>query len=226
MVAYSLNIMSLKPVRKIRPSSRSITGKRSSKKNQAIHHFESTLERDFLTLLEFDDTVEDYSVQPVTIHYTHNSKSARYTPDVVVFYKPDLQKAPLLVEIKYEAELRQKWDYYTPKFTAADQYATCNGYQFKVFTEKEIRTDYLQNIKFLSRYYHTSIDEGYAKKIAAELDKRSATTPQELLTASNQEENAKILYTIWQMLSRKIIACDMQWKIIMTSKIWKGHNPL
>src|SRR5438552_4172137 len=150
--------MPLRPVRKIRPSSRSITGKHSSRKTNTIHQFESSLERDFLILLEYDDTVEDYGVQPVTIYYDLNGKTARYTPDIEVHYKPGLDKMPILCEIKYTSELQEKQAYYEPKFKAATEYACVHGYEFKVFTEKNIRTDYLQNIKFLSRYCETPIN--------------------------------------------------------------------
>jgi TnsA endonuclease N terminal/TnsA endonuclease C terminal len=216
--------MPLKPVRKIRPGSQSITGKRSSLKTQIIQCFESTLERDFLTILEFDDCVEDYGIQPVTIRYLHNNKPARYTPDVVVYYRTEVKRRPLLCEVKYEAELQEKKDYYEPKFRAACKYASQNGFEFKVITERDIRTDYLQNIKFLSRYRHSSIDNTCSTRIDAGLTERLRATPQELLTGGTKEENAKILYTLWQMLAEKIIMCDMQQKITMTSIIWKPRH--
>lgn len=211
--------MALEPVRRIRPSSRSITGKRPSQKTQIIQRFESTLERDFLTLLEFDTTIEDYGVQPITIPYVHEGKARRYTPDALIYYKPNVGKKPLLCEIKYAEELQQKKDLLEPKFNAATAYANANGFQFKVFTEVDIRNCYLRNIKFLSRYYHDLIDESYSKMVAAALLKKTTATPQELLTGSTEAENANILYTVWQMLARKIISCDMHQPISMTSTL-------
>jgi len=216
--------MPLHPVRKIRPSSRSITGKRSSLKTNVTHQFESTLERDFLTLLEYDDTVEDYGVQPVTIYYEHNNKTARYTPDMLVYYTSEVNKKPLLVEIKYEADLKKDWLIYEPKFNAAHSYASHNGLQFRVFTEKQIRTDYLRNIKFLSRYHHGLIAQNDSKNLLSELLKRKVVTPIELLTKYSQEEKAGMLYTIWQMLAQKIISCDMQQPITMTTGLWITTN--
>lgn len=216
--------MPLKPIRKIKTSSRSITGKYSSAKTQTVHQFESTLERDFLTLLEFDDTVHEYGVQPLTIYYNHNGKAVRYTPDMIVHYKPALSKKPLLCEIKYEAELQEKREYYEPKFRAATEYALINNYQFKIFTEKEIRTDYLVNVKFLSRYRCTPIDEKYLKIITAGLLQNPVCTPKELLVFSTTEENARVLYTVWQMLAGRLIKCDMKTKLTMTSMIWKSQD--
>lgn len=216
--------MPLKPIRKIKPSSRSITGKYSSAKTQSVHQFESSLERDFLTLLEFDDTVQDYGVQPLAIYYKHNRKTVRYTPDMVVHYMPALSKKPLLCEIKYEAELQGRREYYEPKFRAATEYGLINNYQFKIFTEKDIRTDYLVNVNFLSRYSRTAIDEKYLKIITAWLLQNPACTPKELLVFSTTEENARVLYTVWQMLAGRLIKCDMKTKLTMTSMIWKSQD--
>src|SRR5947208_8398615 len=52
--------------------------------------FESSLERDFLLLLDFDPDVEFYEEQPVKITY-HDDRGRRrtYTPDVFVRYRAD-----------------------------------------------------------------------------------------------------------------------------------------
>ena len=82
--------MLLKPARKIGPNNRSITGKRPSHKTNRSQHFESALERDYLLLLEWDETVKDYGVQPVPIYYINNGRATRYTPDVVVYHQPEI----------------------------------------------------------------------------------------------------------------------------------------
>jgi len=47
--------------------------------------FESSLERDFLLLLDFDPEVVLYEEQPVTINYHDDQgRRRRYTPDVLV----------------------------------------------------------------------------------------------------------------------------------------------
>jgi hypothetical protein len=209
----------MQPVRKIGYSNRSITGKRSSAKTDTVHQFESALERDFLTLLEYDDTISNYVVQPVTIRYEHENKSARYTPDVIVYYKPRLKLKPVLYEVKYAAELIEKRGYYEPKFNAARKYAYGNGFEFKVITEKEIRTVYLQNIKFLSSYCRTPIDQRLKENIKSQLQHREMT-PQDFMQSNDQGENAKLLHTLWQLLAQKIISCDMQNKLTMTTPLW------
>jgi hypothetical protein len=200
-------------------SHRSITGKHISRKTGTIHPFESALERDWLIVLEFDTEVEYYTTQPVTIHYLNNEEPARYTPDVIVYYKDELKKKPLLCEVKYEAELIEKADYYAPKFNAAHQYARNNGYLFETVTEKQIRTVYLENIKLLSRYYHAAINEGNAEVIHETLKKASFLSINEVV-GIDQEHRSQLLYAVWQLLAGKRIGCDMNNKITMETLIW------
>jgi hypothetical protein len=106
-----MNTIVRNPVRKIQPSTRSIRGQISSPKNGRASQYESSLERDLLQLLEFDDYVESYCEQPVTIEYVHEGVVRRYTPDVLVYYRSDLTVSaaikPLLGEVKYRANLKQ-----------------------------------------------------------------------------------------------------------------------
>lgn len=54
-----------------------------------LAELESILEEDFLTLLEFDRTVDRYEVQPVTVQYTDaEGKPRHYTLDVLIHYRP------------------------------------------------------------------------------------------------------------------------------------------
>ena len=57
------------PARRVRPSKCANTGFHSSRKNGRGGDSESALEHDFLTLLEFDDRVERYEVQPIILKW-------------------------------------------------------------------------------------------------------------------------------------------------------------
>ncbi len=90
--------MPIQPVRKIGMSHRSITGKRSTLKNTGILQFESALERDLLTLLEYDDDIAEIGVQPMKIFYESEGFSSRYTPDVLIKYHTRLDRKPVIYE--------------------------------------------------------------------------------------------------------------------------------
>ena len=217
--ATNSNQMLSKPARKIGPSNRSITGKRSSQKTNRSQHFESALERDYLLLLEWDETVEDYGVQPLTIYYENNGRATRYTPDVVVYYLPEIKRKPVLIEIKYEAELLEKQDHYAARFKAADEYAAYNGYEFRIVTDKMIRTDYLYNLKFLNGYQRPPIEDAFAQEILM-LFSTKKLSPIQLPVSEDQHKNGRLLYTLWQLVATKALVFDMQQKLTMNTQLW------
>ena len=142
------------PVRTVPKNYRSLTGLVPNTRTQSMTAFESSLERDFLLLLDFDPDVEFYEEQPVKITY-HDDRGRRrtYTPDVFVRYRTDRLQAqhtqPHLWEVKYRDDLRQHWAEYRPKFRVTQRYARQRGWRFRVVTERHVRTPYLDNVKFL-----------------------------------------------------------------------------
>jgi hypothetical protein len=71
--------------------------------------FESLLEKEFLMLLDFDDTVEKFEVQPVRIPVPGVPRG--YVPDILVHYRADREtgeiRKPLLVEIKHTDDIQR-----------------------------------------------------------------------------------------------------------------------
>jgi len=210
--------MFLKPVRKIGYSNRAVTGKRSSTKSSRILQFESSLERDLITLLEYDDEVETCTPQPITIHYEDGRKQRRYTPDIAVYFRAEIKRKPELIEVKYQTELDEKHVEYLLRFAAAEKYATANGYTFKVITEKEIRTDRLYNIKFLSRYVRSCIDEKRATSILTNFQ-----NDQRISVRALAGDDPDLLFTTWQLVAQKLLLCDMTAKVNMDALLWKTH---
>ena len=208
-----------KPARKIGPNNRSITGKRPSDKAGRSQHFESALERDYLLLLEWDETVLDYGVQPVSIYYTHDGRATRYTPDVLVHYRTETNRKSALVEIKYEAELLAKQAQYSARFGAATEYADSNGYEFRIITERTIRTTYLYNLKFLAGYRQYPIDQLLAETVISKFDGGKKLSPIQFQAENGLDE--KVLYTIWQLLASKVLTGDLQQKLTMNTLLWK-----
>lgn len=208
--------MFTKPVRKIGQTYRSVSGKRASAKTGDLQAFESTLERDLITLLDFDTDVARYQVQPVTIYY----ENTRYTPDVAVYFLEELRRKPILYEVKYAAELLEKQDVFKARFNAATEYAANNGYEFKVITEKEIRTEKLYNAKFLLRYVAPAANLLLAGEVIAMLKIKHYATVQELLNQTADSLRPKLLYTIWQLLAQKKIGADLTKKLTLLSPVW------
>lgn len=76
----------IQPVRKHLTVYGSISGNYSFR-NSKIIWFESTLERDFIRRLEFNDSVLDIVSQPIQIPYlTKLGRESTYTPDMLVTF--------------------------------------------------------------------------------------------------------------------------------------------
>lgn len=149
---------------------------------------------------------------------------SRYTPDAAVYYKAEYKRKPLLVEIKYERELEEKEELYASRFAAADEYAKFNGFHFVVITEKDIRTEYLDNLKFLSRFRNRAVETGYAQIILNRLGSKDVITPMELLSYNPTDESSKLIYTLWQLLALNVLSFEKNKRITMTSNIWKEDS--
>lgn len=144
------------PVREVARNYRSVTGKLSSQKNGRLVQFESTLERDFFRLQEFDPRVAAYEEQPVRLWVGERMDREPYVPDALVTYvEPGV---PMLVEVKYSDELRIKWCELRPKIIAAREYAHQRKWRFRIWTEKNIRTARLANATRLLPYRLPTVD--------------------------------------------------------------------
>ena len=145
------------PVRKIPKNYLSVTGTFSSAKNGKSLGYESLLERDLMILLEFDDTVERFEEQPVKVPLLVNGKKRKpYVPDILIYHLPTPTGEiwrPVMGEVKKSDDLKRNKAKYAPKFEAAYRYAEERGWEWRIFTEKEIRTPYLDNLKFLREYH-------------------------------------------------------------------------
>ncbi len=218
------------PVRKRRMliKSRSITGIVPVSEKEAGVWFESGLERDFILLTRYNPDVEKIEEQPLRINYDDESKAKFYTPDFMVTFKSETNKKNWLCEIKYESELRDNFQKFKPRFKAAKTFCETQGWEFKIFTEKHIRTPLLDNINFLSRYNYNDLDPNCYKYIVNTLTDLGTSSPAELmLTLENADYNLKgrCLYALWYAIKLEDIGCNLvTQELSMDAQIWINHN--
>jgi hypothetical protein len=220
------------PVRDIGMNSTSLTGAIPSAKNKRVNKFESSLERDFIRITEFNSNVSEFIEQPVEIHYENDGKARRYVPDFLIYYNhttvPGKWLKPLLVEVKYRDDLRENWQKYKPKFMAAMKFCEGRGWKFKILTEVEIRTEFLKNANFLQHYKHATVDTDDFAYLLRMIHELRVTTPAELLVccSGNSMRRAALLYCLWYMVANTVIGVDLSRKITMDSSIWdNSHSP-
>lgn len=217
------------PTRKIPKSHRSVTGRLASAKLGRAAEFESTLERDLLTLLEFDAEVLGYEEQPVTIGYTAPDGSPRfYTPDVLVAYRGSLvrrqPKRIELVEVKYRADLLADWPRLKPKLRAGRAYSRERGWRFRILTEREIRTPYLQNARFLLGYRLPSMAKRDVETLMNAVRRRQEVRVDELMqsVSSDRWRRAELIPALWHLVATGVLATDLSIPLTMHSSVRFG----
>jgi len=214
--------------RKIGYTYGSISGVYSFRKEKSIA-FESTLERDLLTILEFNESVSDVIEQPITIEYTNkNGRETTYTPDFLVYFrqpKAALMNSvykPLLIEVKPRNIIKKKFKELKPKFKIATKYAHQNDMVFKIYDEGRIRGQYFKNISFLKRYKNLQYDADEEKRILNYIDLVGHTKVDHLLEYLYVTDNQKgvALGQIWHLLANKKIICFFDEPFNQKTIIW------
>lgn len=211
------------PIRKIPKNYRNITGIAPHNKAVGAAAYESSLERDFLTLLAFNQDVQRFEVQPLAIEWFDTAgKHHVYTPDVLVHYQCDV----IVYEVKYRSDLRENWQQLKPKFQTALRFCKQNGWRFKLITEVEIHTDFLRNAQFLLPYRQHGLagtySEPYMDLLYETLRELKQSTPNALIQHifQNEDNQAKLLPVLWYLIATQQVGVDLNQPITMKSTIW------
>jgi len=216
----------LPPARKIGLGRRALTGLIPSLKlsEGASARFESSLERDFFALLEFNNDVLGWDPQPIQIPVPGGRP---YVPDVLVRWvgagrgPEDVEQ--ILYEVKYREELRRRWDELRPRYRAATRFARDQGWKFRVVTEDRIRTPALFNAKFLLPYLRDPPNTQDAMQLLHAIEVVGETTPAELLLACSTDPwvRGRLATSLWRLVASRLILADLGTKLTMNSVIWR-----
>lgn len=179
-----------------------------------------------MILLEFDDTVERFEEQPVKVPVVVNGKKLKpYVPDILIHYFPlesGEARRPVLGEVKKTEDLKKNKEKYAPKFDAASRYAVEQGWEWHIFTEKEIRTPYLDNLKFLRQYHSEEPDDELVQEVIRHFQNaRDPVTAGLLLQklCPNESRILQISPTIWYLIATKHIMADLKKPLTMKSRL-------
>jgi len=214
--------------RKIGYVHNSISGYFSQPGKRSIN-FESKLEKDFLTMISFNNQVEDIIEQPFTIEYEYDGKLRRYTPDFLVFFKNNgVYTKPLLVEVKRREELIEKFAEFKPKFKAAITYSNQEDYFFKIYDQKRIYGTYFENIELVKRYRRNEYPVLEREKIIDYLSSSIKSTIDNILVYLHNEYPSQNMAFghICQLLELKILSTDFKTPIHKNSVVWNTNKEL
>ena len=183
------------PVRIPKRQSAGITGSFPSLKLGRMVAFESTLERDYLYLLDFEPSVTTFEEQPLTITYEHDGKVRRYTPDFLI-READRE---VLVECKPAAKLEHNDN--PLKFAAARIYCEERGWSFRVVTDMELRRGYLlENIKRLTYYARATVPTDLAFAVTHLCHESEGLTIIEIVDQLPQFGPEQVTVAVWHLV--------------------------
>ena len=100
-------------------------------------------------------------------------------------------------------------------------------------TEREIRTPYLKNMKFLGRYRNRFLPEegdliAYRQDLLLRtLAELGRTTPRKLLEAMSPDpwQQAELLPWLWNLTLQQLVGVDLSQQLTMESDIWCVYRP-
>ena len=212
--------------RKIKPTRRSVSGIHVFRHEQSIA-YESTLERDFIICQEFSLNVLDIIPQPCQIPFTStNGRTYTYTPDFIVYFRLgdlsyDNYPKPILVEVKPQAQWRQHWRKWLPKWKAAYRYAKEQGWVFHVVDESRIRNQTLKNIQFLERYKRMQFPQEECQQILEIVQQMDSTPFHYLLSRCFMGiYKAEGISLLWHLLATRQLDCDITQPLNEFTELW------
>lgn len=209
------------PVRTIGVRTTQVRGRLA--KNQ---EYESLLERDFLTILRMDPTVESFISQPIKIPYDLQGDARTYVPDVLVSYKADSmgrKRNSTLVEVKPSEYADHPDHELAAKFAAANLFCEGVQWEFAIVTEREIHTTRFANADFLLRYKDRECDPSHVELIRDQLRLWNGCATVKALISGvfrSPDSQAALLPDIWTMVVDGLVYVDLDEPLGMKSEIW------
>ncbi|WP_022670407.1 heteromeric transposase endonuclease subunit TnsA [Hippea alviniae] len=216
---------SKRPVRDIPIQSFSVSGKFPSIKNQRTVYYESQLELDFIYHLEFSPEVESYLEQPCKIK---SPTGKFYIPDFLVVFKNSTSYKPLLVEIKSTEDIEKNFERLSVKFKTLREYAFGNGYDFKIITDKELKTTRTKNYRFLYGYINPQPkDAEFVSEILQLVKEHQPIKIEEIIRIFNKEnphKRAVCLSCLWHLIATSVLRVNLDENIAEQSKVFLNNN--
>lgn len=208
------------PVRKIPPKQTSLSGIHAGTGGRGTA-FESSLERDFITLMVFDEGFIDIEEQPVEIPVPGKTgRAATYVPDFLVHRR---NRPTMLVEIKPSEILDTQAERFADRFEAARRYANDRDWEFSIWTENEIRGLRFENAKFLLPFRDQHFDPSIARGVEARLSDNPGGESVERLSRCNGTSFTLVgstIHTIWCLLATGVLKADLNEELSMGSVVW------
>ena len=176
------------------------------------------LESDYLHSLEFDVEIKHYIVKPFIFDYLDGNMVKPFIPNIY-FENWDNEKH---LQYVVDSENDEKLTPMVPELFK--EFCIANRITFSIVTEKDIRTPFLSNSKFLLDFINPKMGFNFYDTIfiISILEKNNRITVSELLSiiSDDIEKKAEMLYVVWYMISNNLIYCDLYKRLSMDTIVW------
>jgi len=192
------------PVRNVNTrGSLNMTGRFSSHKMKRCCSFESSIEKDFVHLLEFDREVTEYYEQPFWVEFTLEGKKHRACPDFIAINADGSRK---VWEIKSADKAEE--DDNKKKFRAMRKVLKRGKKGFECITDETIRAGKrLGNIKELFEYLHAVPDIREVLALCKVFDHHNTVTLGGLM--QGEYGHTFSMPTIYGLLAQRVLDLDI-----------------
>ncbi|MFJ5235171.1 TnsA endonuclease N-terminal domain-containing protein [Pseudomonas neuropathica] len=208
MDSNSCNQPQFSVARRIKSTTRSLSGVFAFR-GQGIA-FESMLERDFLSRMDFRKDVVTVISQPVQLDFVARSgQTFTYTPDYLVHFHVHTHKSPMLVEVKPAENWRKNWREFLPKWKAAFRYAKERGWSFHIYDESRIRGQSLKNIQYLERFKNADYVEQDLEPIIRTVAFKGIASVSYLAALHFQGDEALGKSHVFHLIATRRLDCDI-----------------
>ncbi len=173
-------------------------------------HCDSYLEKDFFIQLDFDPSVLAWRDHPFPIPYLYEGRVRTYTPDAVVLRRKSSGLVRQMVEVKSTYLLAK------PEcariLEVGSRFCSMNGWEYRLVTEQEIRTDLLENIKQVRRYRRQRPPLRCLLTVRESLNAKGGSAPIAQLAAviERVSSEANPIPYIYALLYNKELFADLQ----------------
>lgn len=183
--------------------------------------FESSLERDFLVLQDYNPNVSEVIAQPHKIQYIDDKKKKRrYTPDFLVRFDNSTE---IVYEVKYREDFLTNFSDFKGRFKAARTFYKNHDVRFKLIDEIKIRNGtFWKNIQFLHAYQDLLSDVNFENRLIQCLKITGEIHPQGLLefAFSSKLNRMKAIPFLWRLLANDYFQYCHNEPLTMYSAIW------
>jgi len=194
--------------RRIKSTTRSLSGVFAFR-GQGVA-FESMLERDFLSRMNFRKDVLSVVSQPVQLDFVARSgRSYTYTPDYLVHFHSGSHLRPMLVEVKPQENWRENWRELLPKWKTAWRYAKQQGWRFHIYDESRIRGQSLKNIQYLERFKNADYADQDLDAVVRTVAFKGVASIDYLLELHFQGAEALGKSHIFHLIATRQLDCDI-----------------